>query len=58
MADSRADAVIAEEGGEWEQDKRNAGSQCITRELLSLFIFFHWGGECEAENKHKIDRGV
>ncbi|KAJ7848412.1 hypothetical protein B0H13DRAFT_1906764 [Mycena leptocephala] len=30
MADSRADAVIAE-GGEWEQDKRNAGSQCITR---------------------------
>lgn len=57
MADSRADAVIAE-GGEWEQDKRNAGSQCITRELLSLFIFFHWGGECEAENKHKIDRGV
>ncbi|KAJ7839789.1 hypothetical protein B0H13DRAFT_1911037 [Mycena leptocephala] len=31
MADSRADAVIAEEGGEWEQDKRNAGSQCITR---------------------------
>jgi hypothetical protein len=57
MADSRADAVIAE-GGEWEQDKRNAGSQCITRELLFFFILFHWCGEREAENENEIDRGV